>query len=150
MMDSSREALKPDERGLGGAPRNCHSQRPVDALILMAWCGCLCADRLLGVRLLGQVQINLLPQLIGKKADHWDELFCSPSLVLRVVAAPSMSPLIPATARRISAHGKSASVNRSPQTPGSRATRKQSQGKDLPTIYSETPRKRMASAASAN
>jgi hypothetical protein len=47
--------------------RNCYSQRPVDALILMAWCGCLCADRLLGVRLLGQVQINFLPQLRGKK-----------------------------------------------------------------------------------
>src|SRR5215470_4357015 len=47
--------------------RNCYSQRPVDALILMAWCGCLCVDCLFGVCLLGQVQINLLPQLIGKK-----------------------------------------------------------------------------------
>jgi hypothetical protein len=41
----------------------------------MAWRGCLCADRLFGVRLLGQVQINFLPQLIGKKQTIGDELF---------------------------------------------------------------------------
>jgi len=34
---------------------------------LMGWCSCLCADRLFRVRLLGQIQINLLPQLTGKK-----------------------------------------------------------------------------------
>src|ERR1700741_1949304 len=44
---------------------NCYRQRPADAIILMAWCGCLYPDRLFGVRPLGQVQINLLPQLIG-------------------------------------------------------------------------------------
>jgi len=31
------------------------------ACALFSWRGCLCADRLLGVRLLVQVQINLLP-----------------------------------------------------------------------------------------
>jgi len=40
------------------------SQRPVDAFIPMDWCSCLCADRLFGVCLLGQVQVNLQPQLM--------------------------------------------------------------------------------------
>src|SRR5581483_1428129 len=38
-----------------------------DALILMAWCGCLRADRIFGVCLLGQIQVNFLAELIGKK-----------------------------------------------------------------------------------
>jgi hypothetical protein len=38
----------------------------------MDWYSCVCADRLFGIRLLGQVQINLQPQLIIKiKREPW-------------------------------------------------------------------------------
>src|SRR5579862_10068932 len=39
-------------------------QLPLDAFIPMDWCSSLCADRLFGLRLLEQIQVNLQPQLI--------------------------------------------------------------------------------------
>jgi uncharacterized membrane protein YphA (DoxX/SURF4 family) len=39
------------------------AKRPVDAFIPVDWCNCFCADRLSRVRLLGQIRVNLRPQL---------------------------------------------------------------------------------------
>ena len=95
------------------------SQRPIDALILMAWCDCLCADRLFGVRLLGQVQINLLPQLIERNQTIGTSYF---ALSSRVASA---SPVMPGNCGTISTRGKSAILKRSQKVPNPGQSRSQ-------------------------